>query len=274
MRRNKMFLAFLLLLLLGIWLVTYADMLTSKIMPTTSTPKSFDMQDQLIDSIRNTLPSVVHISNDSMHWQGSGVVITRDIILTARHVVENGTEFTITLNDGRQFKSTQAISSKKYDYGFVKIDSPLLTPVKLGSIKACELGQMVYAIGSPYGKLNFNSATLGIISGLERDCDVLGKNYGWSVTFTTDTAGHPGNSGCPVLTLDGVVRGILVGGHSPVLIYCIPVDLLLKDGATIQMMFNQNAYYFEEKFISPDYQYAGDANDVNDVTEDPNNAVP
>jgi serine protease Do len=110
----------------------------------------------------------------------------------------------------------------------------ILKPARLGSIEGCRLGQQVFVIGSPYGKLHFNSITLGIISGLNRNFDEWMidygyPKYGWSVTFTTDAAGHPGNSGCPVFTMDGRVRGILVGGHSPVLIYCVPVDLVAKE---------------------------------------------
>lgn len=197
-------------------------------------------------SIERTINSVVHITNETQRWQGSGVVVTEDIIMTARHVVENGVDFTITLNNGYKIKATRAISSKKHDLGFIKLDELILSPVEFGSIEDCKLGQSVYVIGSPYGKLNFNNVTLGIVSGLNRDCDEFGEDYGWSIAFTTDSAGHPGNSGCPVFTMDGVVRGILVGGHSPVLVYCIPVDLVLEDIDLIEMMFLQNKYEFEE----------------------------
>lgn len=221
---------------------------------TTTSTKTYDMQEQLIESIHKVMPSVVYVKNDTMGWSGSGVAVTRNIILTARHVAESGNMFTIVLNDGNEVKARRAISSKNHDFAFIRVDRPILKPVRMGAVQGCEVGQMVFAIGSPYGKLNFNSASLGIISGFNRNCDELGKYYGWSVTFTTDAAGHPGNSGCPVFTLDGVVRGVLVGGHSPVLIYCIPVDLFIKDHATIEMMFNQDAYYLEER-IESEYDY-------------------
>lgn len=216
-------------------------------------PILYNVQEQLVQSIHKVMPSIVYIKNDTKQWSGSGVAVTRDIILTARHVAEGGKSFTIMLNDGNDIKASRAILSKKYDFAFIKVDRPILKPVRMGITRGCKVGQMVFAIGSPYGKMNFNSATFGIISGFNRNCDELGESYGWSVTFTTDTAGHPGNSGCPVFTLDGVVRGILVGGHSPVLIYCIPVDLFIKDHSTIEMMFNQDAYYVEEA-IDLDYE--------------------
>ena len=225
-------------------------------------------EQRLEDVVENVIGSVVHITNNDMEWQGSGVLIKSDLILTARHVVENGENFTITFNDGWYITSNKAVSSKKYDLGFIKINPEIkiynktvhsidIQFAKLGSIKDCRLGQTVFAIGSSYGKENFNSVTLGIISGLDRNWDSIdyytGDSYGWEVSFTTDAAGHFGNSGCPVFTLDGKVRGILVGGYSPVLCNCMPVDLVLEDIDEIELMFIQDEYELEEKVIHDAY---------------------
>jgi len=192
------------------------------------------------DTIDKTIGSVVHIFNNTGGWQGSGVAIRPDLIVTARHVVEDGVDFTITDNNGVEFRATRAISSKKYDVGLIKLDKPVLTPAEFGSIENCRLGQQVYVVGSPYGKINFNAMSLGIVSGVNRNYDPLNSwegDYGWSVAFTTDSAGHPGNSGCPVFTMDGRVRGILVGGFSPSLIIVMPVDLFLSEVDEIDRMF-------------------------------------
>ena len=212
-------------------------------------PPVVQQQFSLSDRIEQVSNSVVHIINKTQDWQGSGVAISPDIIMTARHVVEGGKEFIVTLADSNEVTATQAISSKKYDLGFIRIDKPVLKPVRLGSVRECRLGQQVFVVGSPYGKLNFNTVTLGIISGLNRDFDEWvvkygHPKYGWSVTFTTDAAGHPGNSGCPVFTMDGRVRGILVGGFSPVLIYCVPVDLVIRDLPLIAALFVMDNYQF------------------------------
>lgn len=232
-------------------------------------------QISLPDKIEQVSGSVVHIANKTQGWQGSGVAISPDIIMTARHVVEGGDDFTITLSTGCKVKGNKAICHEKYDIGFIKIDRTCVAkfsehkhsflhnkvfglnhlapikPARLGSIKECRLGQQVFVIGSPYGKLNFNSVTLGIVSGLCRNFDEWVVKYGypkhgWSVTFTTDAAGHSGNSGCPIFTMDGKVRGILVGGFSPVLIYCVPVDLVVRDLPLIDAMFAMDNYYLEE----------------------------
>lgn len=208
-----------------------------------------NLRNNLPDTIQEVMPSVVHIVNKIQGWQGSGVAISKNIILTARHVVENGDVFTITLNDGMEIKASEAVSSKKYDLGFIRIEDSLLEPARLGSMKDCRLGQQLFVIGSPFGKLNFNSVTLGILSGLNRDCDFTdwqGNDYGWHITFQTDAAGHPGNSGCPVFSMDGRVRGILVGGFSPVLVYCVPVDLVMMDLPLIDIMFALDQYSYEE----------------------------
>lgn len=199
------------------------------------------------DTIQRVLPSVVHVM--CTQWQGSGVALTEDIIATARHVVD-GTDYTITLNDGTQVRGVQAISHKDYDIGFIKIDRPILQPAEFGSIKDCVLGQPVFIVGSPYGKINFNNVTLGIVSGLDRDWDSLsryGDPYGWEVAFTSDSAAHPGNSGGPVFSMDGVVRGLLVGGFSPVLNCSMPSDLFMGDIENIKLMFAFDKYKVEAK---------------------------
>jgi len=75
----------------------------------------------------------------------------------------------------------------------------------------------------------------------------MGENYGWKVAFTVDSAGHPGNSGCPVFTTDGVIRGVLVGSFSPVLISVMPCDLFLGDLDTIRLMFKMDCFQQEVK---------------------------
>lgn len=202
---------------------------------------------QFPNRIQEVLPSVVHIMCD--RWQGSGVAISKNIIVTARHVVD-GVNYTITMSNGRKVKGVEAISSKDYDIGFIRVEEAVLIPAKFGSIKDCVLGQPVFIIGSPYGKINFNNVTLGIISGLNRDWDGLsnyGEPYGWKVVFTSDSAAHPGNSGGPVFSMDGKVRGLLVGGFSPVLNCSMPSDLFMYDIENIKLMFTFNKYKVEKE---------------------------
>lgn len=207
------------------------------------------VQNELEFSIEQTIDSVVHITNETQGWQGSGVAVTEDVIMTARHVVEGGTDFTITTNDGRMFFAKIAISSKKYDLGFIKLDKwkheSSLTPAEFSSIKDCKLGQSVYVIGSQFGIDLFNSVTLGIISATQRNIDEL---WGWQVTFQIDAAANPGSSGGPVFNMRGEVMGLVVGAPTQVfagVVYIIPVDLVLDDVDLIKRMFLQNKYQIE-----------------------------
>lgn len=201
---------------------------------------------QFPNRVQEVLPSVVHIMCD--RWQASGVAISEDIVVTARHVID-GLNYTITLSDGSVVKGVQAISHKDCDIGFIQVKDKVLTPAKFGSVKDCVLGQPIFIIGSPYGKINFNNVTLGIISGLDRDwdgTDYYGQPYGWKVAFTSDSGAHPGNSGGPVFSMDGVVRGLLVGGFSPVLNCSMPSDLFFNDIENIKLMFALNRYSIEK----------------------------
>lgn len=209
------------------------------------------------DSIEIVINNVVHIRNNTGQWQGSGVLVAPDLVLTARHVVEDGEDFSIKTNNGKIYRAERAISSKKYDLGFIKLKDRLLCTTDIADINECRLGQTVYAIGSPYGEQNFNSITAGIISSLARRLEEFGlpEIYGWSCTFQIDAVGHPGNSGCPVYTLDGRVRGILVGGQSNAVIYCIPATLIANDCQVIQLMFLMDEYQKEVKPVNEYYQY-------------------
>ena len=210
------------------------------------------------DVVAESIKSVVHIK--CPNWQGSGFIIDEHIICTARHVVEGVEDFEITLGctdstiddpNWLTFHATRAISDKEHDVGFIWIDveMPDWMIAKIGSIKKCKLGQDVFIIGSPYGDMNFNSVSKGIISGLNRNWEGInrrtGENYGWEIAFTSDSAAHPGNSGGAVFTTDGVVRGILVGGYSPVLNCSMPCDLFLSDIENIKLMFTMDRFEIE-----------------------------
>lgn len=234
------------------------------------------------DRVQQSLKGVVHVQ--CPNWQGSGFVVGPRLIVTARHCVEGVTSFLITTNDGHQVRATRAISDKAHDVAFVWIDDltcvaeergtlaheVVLHPLPMGNIADCVLGQSVYVIGSPYGKINFNALSVGVISGVNRDWSECGDSYGWKVAFTVDSAGHPGNSGCPVFTTDGVVRGILVGGFSPVLISVMPCDLFVEDTNMIAGMFALDRYE-HEKAAEPEvwsYGYVIESEDLGRVGHD------
>ncbi len=222
-------------------------------------PTFTDLVHTLPDAVEATLDSCVHVVNVTQGWQGSAVAITPDILVTARHVNEGGREFLITTVDGNEYTATQAISSKKYDIGFIKLDEPVLTPVATGSLDALRLGESVYVIGGSLGKMNWPNITAGIVSCLNRDVEAyrVPKDFGWSVLWQVDAATYPGNSGGPIFSLDGVVRGILVGGiiGEECLSYCVPLSTAMPDITVVRMLFIADEYQVEEIPVYDDDNY-------------------
>ena len=200
------------------------------------------------DAVAKSIRSVVHIVNETQFRQGSGVAITKNLIVTAGHVVNGGGVFTITDNTGRVYKSYRAVSSKKHDIGFIQVTEPNLVPSELGSIKDCVLGQIVYSIGSTYGKVHMNAVAVGNIQTLNLDLEKFGCpiEYKRSFTFSHTAEGGAGNSGCPLFTLDGKIRGIWIGSMGTSVHYCIPVDVFMDEIKIVDLLFGFDRYKYEK----------------------------
>ncbi|KAA5832782.1 trypsin-like peptidase domain-containing protein [Saccharopolyspora hirsuta] len=142
--------------------------------------------------------------------EGTGVVLTPDgYVLTNNHVVESGGQISVTLSDGT-VKSAQVVgTSPSYDLAVIKLDGASgLTPAELGKSSALVVGQQVVAIGSPLGLEG--TVTSGIVSALNRTVEAKGDS-GQSVIYNgiqTDASINSGNSGGPLVNLDGQVIGI------------------------------------------------------------------
>jgi S1-C subfamily serine protease len=228
---------------------------------------------QFTELVQISAKGVVHLRMDD-HGHGSGFAVSPRLIVTAKHCVQGVTDFLMTTHTGCQIRSTRAISDKEHDVAFVWVDdlecanenhdhrieyggehAVVLVPLRLGSIKDCRLGQTVYTVGSPFGAANFNAVSLGVISGVGRDWSEWGGGIGWSVAFTVDSPGAPGNSGGPAFTKDGVVRGVLVGALSPSHVCVMPCDLFIEDLPVVTLMFATDRYSREEVAVSYDPYY-------------------
>lgn len=132
---------------------------------------------------------------------GSGFFISDDgAILTNHHVIEGASEIFVTMTDGREFKATVVGSDQRTDVALIKIDLSGTPSLPIGSAKNLKKGQWVLAIGSPFGLES--TVTAGIVS-------AIGRETGDYLPFIqTDVAVNPGNSGGPLLNLDGQVVGI------------------------------------------------------------------
>lgn len=197
-------------------------------------------QGQLISQISKTVgPSVVSITtstttqatdffgnsrDQTQEAAGTGMIISKSgVILTNRHVVPAGTtSVSVTLEDGTTFDNVEVLgrtsSSDSLDVAFLQIKDlkgKTLSPIQIGSSSQTSVGDSVVAIGNALGQFQ-NTVTSGIISGFGRQV-VAGSGGGLygngdredlDNLIQTDAAINQGNSGGPLVNLNGQVIGI------------------------------------------------------------------
>jgi serine protease Do len=153
---------------------------------------------------------------------GSGFIVSTDgYLLSNHHVVEGADEIIVTLTDKREFKAKLIGSDRRTDIALLKIDASALPTLKFGQPDKLRVGEWVLAIGSPFGLEN--TVTAGIVS-------AKGRDTGDYLPFIqTDVAVNPGNSGGPLLNMNGEVIGInsqiysRTGGFMGIS-FAIPID--------------------------------------------------
>jgi S1-C subfamily serine protease len=154
-------------------------------------------------------PSVVSIvlPGDQGHdGQGSGVIVdAAGYIVTNYHVVAQATSIQVQLSDGRRTSASVAGVDRLLDVAVLKIDLPDLIPAEWGNSDELEVGDMVWAVGSPYGL--DRSYSFGIVSAKARRSE-SGLTNNFQEYLQTDAAVNPGNSGGPLLNIAGQVIGI------------------------------------------------------------------
>ncbi|MBY0118874.1 trypsin-like peptidase domain-containing protein [Paenibacillus xylanexedens] len=205
--------------------------------------------------IEKVSPSVVGIIGKSTEVQdgatsddrynlahGTGVIIrSNGWIVTNAHVVDGLMNPVVVTTDGNTYKITKTYSDALSDLALIKINAKSLKPASFAKASQTTVGETVIALGTPISFSLRNSATVGVISGLNRGVEATYR------LIQTDTAINPGNSGGPLVNLKGEVVGInsmkfsAVGVES--LGFSIPVD-------TVQYIIDQFFKYGKIKRAS------------------------
>ncbi len=142
--------------------------------------------------------------------QGSGVIVTAEgHVMTNHHVIAGQKTIQITLHGGKTYNAHLIGEDTLLDIAVLKIDGKeTFTPLKMGDSAQVKVGQIVMAVGNPFGL--GETVTQGIISAKERSLSDNQRDL-----FQTDAAINPGNSGGPLVNLRGEIIGINVAIYSP-----------------------------------------------------------
>ncbi len=202
------------------------------------TVEVLDTSDAIVGIATRVSPAVVTITSSSVTsfgpysmpstGVGSGFVYRADgLILTNWHVVQGAEQLTVAFNDGRKLPGRVVDGDPSLDLAVVRVDATGLATAELGTSADLRPGQLVVAIGSPLGTFT-DSVTSGILSAVGRSIDVGGAGGRQHLTnlLQTDAAINEGNSGGPLLDINGRVIGIdvAVATTAEGIGFAIPID--------------------------------------------------
>jgi 2-alkenal reductase len=178
-------------------------------------PEGFQEADALVDLYNQTNPGVVNIrvTVQSFGGQGQGtgsgfILDEAGHIVTNNHVVSGATTVTVVFFDGFEARAEVVGTDPDSDLAVIRVDDlpDNVHPLPLADSDQVRVGEWVVAIGSPFGL--GSTLTVGVVSALERSIPSGATPFDIPQAIQTDAALNPGNSGGPLLNLDGQVVGV------------------------------------------------------------------
>ncbi len=205
---------------------------------------------------------------DVFNGMGTGVVIDeRGYILTNYHVVKGLLRLEIITADGERYRDVELIRNDvATDLAILKINPKApLQKIRMGRSNRVELAEDVFAIGNPYGY--HCSITRGIVSSLGRPLEVNDQLFYESV-IQTDAAVNPGNSGGPLINIDGEMIGLnaAVREDAENIAFAIPIDVVSEVvermlRQTVAKMTHHGLKFRVVDYEDPDYPEEGNGYD-------------
>jgi serine protease Do len=194
-----------------------------------TTPLSTSLPGALTDAVADAAEEVVQrvqrslvVLHNGRHGVGAGVIwgLSGDLgayILTNNHVVAHGRQVRAALENGIEIPTRLVATDEEIDLALLQVEASGLPPAMIADSRALRVGQLVLAIGHPWGQRG--AVTAGLISGLSK-AQTRGRR-GEVEIIRSDVRLAPGNSGGPLVNASGAVVGIntmIVGGDQGIAI--------------------------------------------------------
>jgi serine protease Do len=196
-----------------------------------------------VDLVANLTPSVVHIASTTKvsggpaslfpdgqadYALGSGILLdTEGYVLTNDHVIANAPELRVRLWDQIELAATVVGRDSKLDIALLKIDgSGRYKPARLGDSDQLQVGEWIAALGNPFG--DEVTVTAGVVSATGRTAqdEIAGRPFSFRSLLRTDADVNAGNSGGPLVNVNGEVVGIAtaIAGQGGSRGFAIPIS--------------------------------------------------